>query len=388
MAAETRTGEDSSSEEDGPIRTRISRRRLLRTGINAGVSAGLVLGFGADYVSSNDLGRITYAMARPDPDADSLEPRTKEVPVAWHEALQLAFEAQEKLRDLGLSSLRGSFVVPGSYDEPEAALSVEASDESIADQLKELVEDVAVDVTVVDDLPPRAESDFSLSDAYQLADLEDGHVPGGGVCKGSEKYGTLAPALFDAESGARCFATSNHVYGASGTKETAHRGESLSILHDDDTYQVGTVERGYPMGDIVQVVPVDEYRPASRIERASPSRVIGQYTKAGLADLMARDEQLTKVGALSDRTAGQIKGVDGVTCYTGEVCKFGQLKWGKEDTLANGDSGSVNFHPDPENPDEYILVGGINNAGTWWPGASFMWGTAAYYLLDEYGLHF
>ena len=160
------------------------------------------------------------------------------------------------------------------------------------------------------------------------------------------------------------------------------------MFHADEARQIGDVVRGYPTADLVQIAPVDDYRPVSKIERASPSRVIGQYTKTGLADLMAKKEQLTKIGAFSDRTTGAIKGVDGLTCYIGKVCKPGQLKWGDEGSLVDGDSGSVNFHKDPENPNKYVLIGGINNARTWWPGADFTWGTASHHLLDEYGLYF
>lgn len=352
------------------------------------MSGALVLGYGAEYVSSDDLDTITYAMARPSPDAETLEPRTKDVPVAWHESVRLAFSIQEKIRTAGLSPLLGSFIVPGSYSDPEASISVDATDESVSETLENLTEGVEVEVNVVDEIPPKAEEDLELADAHQVADLNPDGVPGGIICEGGEKFGTLTPALYDAETGERFFATSNHVYGASGTKETEHEGEPLAVLHDDDPYHVGDVVRGYPEADVVRVAPVSEYRPSSEIERASPSTVIGQYTKMGLADLTARDEPLTKLGAMTDRTSGRIKGVDGMTCYTGEACKSGQLKWGDEGTLQDGDSGSANFHADPENPDDYVLVGGINNARTWWPGANFAWGTAGYHLLDAYGLHF
>lgn len=371
-------------DDGGP---RVNRRRLLRTGLNVGVSGALVWGLGADYVSSDDLGAITYATARPEPGATTLEARTKEVPVPWHESLRVAFKAQETIRSAGLSALVGSFIVPGSYDEPEASIAVDATDKSISEQLKEQVDDVIFDVSVLDELPPKPKSTSEFSDAYQLSEMNRESIPGGVVCQTEAGYGTLTPALYD-ESGSRYFATSNHVYGETGTKKTEHQGEPLSVVHDDKSYHVGDVVRGYPTADVVQVEPVDGFQPASRIERASPSQVIGQFTQMGLADLMAQGESLTKTGALSDRTTGAIEGVNGVTCYTGEACKSGQLKWGGEQVLQDGDSGSVNYHVDPENPDEYLLVGGINNARTWWPGSDFAWGTAAHHLFDRYGLHF
>lgn len=373
---------------DDHVAMSVSRRRLLRSGINVGVSTALVWGFGADYVSSADRDSITYAMARSEPDAEVLNPRTKEVPSEWYESLRLAFEAQKKIHEAAVSPLVGSFVVPGSYDEPEASISVDATDKTVSEVLKALIEDVDTSVNIIDEIPPKPDEGPDLSDAYEASDADAGRIPGGVLCKADENYGTLAPALLDAESKSRFFATSNHVFGRAGTKETEHRGQPLSLPHEGDLNHIGNVKRGYPTVDLVQITPVNGYQPAPKIERASPSRVIGHYTKAGLADLMARGEPLTKIGAMTDRTTGLVKGIDGITCYTGEVCKLGQLKWGDEEVIADGDSGSVNFHEDPENPEEYLLVGGINNARTWWPGAEFSWGTAAYRLLDVYGLHF
>lgn len=368
--------------------TGISRRQVLRSGLNVGVSAALVWGFGADYVSSGETTDVTYALARPEPDADALEPRTKEVPVEWYESLQLAFEVQEEIITAGLSPLVGSFIVPGVYAESAAAISVDSTDERVAETLEDLAGDVHVNLNIVDPLPPKPGDDTDLSEAYQVSDLEEGNVPGGVVCLAGDSFGTLAPALHHAGSGSRFFATSNHVFGAAGTKETEHRGASLSVRHDDEAHRVGTVDRGFPLADVVRAGPVGGYRPTSAIERASPSRVVGQYTKVGLADLMARGELLTKVGAASDHTSGKILGIDGYTCYTGEACKPGQLKWGDERGIVDGDSGSVTFHADPEHPDEYVLVASINNARSWWSEADFTWGTAAHQLLDAYGLHF
>ena len=94
------------------------------------------------------------------------------------------------------------------------------------------------------------------------------------------------------------------------------------------------------------------------------------------------------MGARSGHQVGEIDGVNGLTSYYGDVPKDGQLKWGGRFTMGNGDSGSVNYHPDPERPDEGVLVGGFNDARTWWPGEEYVWGTAAYYLQRRYGYHF
>ncbi|WP_331235976.1 hypothetical protein [Natronorarus salvus] len=361
---------------------------MLRTGVNVGVCGVLAFGLGADYVSTDDPGTITYALARPEPDSATLVPRTKEVPPAWHESLRHAFAAQDRIRELELSPLIESFVVPGSFDGHEASLSVTATDEGVRERLEPILDTVPLDLNVADEVPPAPATGTESPEPYQIAELDPDRIPGGVLCESDDSVGTLAPALFGAESGSRFFGTSNHLYGEGGTKETEHRGEPLSVVHDDESRRIGDVHRGYPLADLVVATPVDGYRPAAEIERAFPSRVIGQYTKAGLAELAARGEPLTKLGAMTDETSGRIEGIDGVTCFTGELCREGQLKWGDEESFTDGDSGSVNFHVDEERPEEYVLVGGMSNARTWWPGADFIWGTAGYHLLEEYGIHF
>ena len=380
--ARSRTGASGSAPS--------SRRRVLRAGAAVGVGAGaaLVLGLGADHGTTAGRTEIVYAMARPEPGSGPLRPRTKEVPTDWHESTLRAFEVLESLRETDLSALLGSFAVPGSYDDPQASIAVDAADESPRETLESLVGDLSLELDVLDGLPPNRRDRPTIDEAYRASDLDRRRVSGGFTCATDDSFGTLAPALFDERDDSRYFATSNHLYGDAGEKETEHEGEELSLPSDRSARTLGRVVRGYPSADVVRVDPVDGYRPMPEVARASPGTVIGQYTRTGLADLMARGERLEKLGAISDRTAGRIEGIDGTTCYTGEVCKRGQLKWGDERTMTDGDSGSVNFHADPENPDRYVLVGGINNARTWWPGADFTWGTAAHHLLDEYGLHF
>ncbi len=366
----------------------VSRRRVLRTGLNVGVCGALVFGIGAEYVTPDGLGVITHAMARPNPDSSDLVPRRKSVPADWHEEIRHAFTVQERLGELELSPLLDSFVVPGTFDEPQASLSVSATDAGVEERLKSIADPTPIDLEVLDDLPAAPEAAAESPEPYQLSELDPEEIPGGIVCENGDGVATLASALFEADGDSRFFATSNHLYGDLGTKETGHRGEPLSVLADDEAHHVGDVERGYPFADVVTVAPHEGYRPSATIERASPSRVIGQYTKVGLAELAAREEPLSKLGAMTDETSGRIEGIDGVTCFTGEVCRPGQFRWGDEDAFTDGDSGSIAFHADEDHPEDYLLVAGINNARTWWPGADFVWGTAGYRLLEEYGLHF
>ncbi len=382
--ASTRSGPPSAGGGE-PL---LSRRRLLKAGGAGAAGAALVWGLGTNRRRSADQTDIVYAMTRSEPGTGPLRARTREVPTDWYENTQRAFAIQDELRKRDLPSLLGSFAIPGSYDEPAASITVDTADEGPQETLEELSGDLAIDLNIIDGLPSNSGAEFRLARSYQVSDLDRKRVPGGFTCQTREGFGTLAPALFDERDGSRYFATSNHVYGAGGTKKTEHEGEPLSLRSGERSRHIGHADRGYPLADIVRVSPIDGYRPVPAISRGDPGTVIGQYTREGLADLMARGEELEKIGALSDHTSGQIAGINGITCYVGSICKRGQLKWGDEDTMTDGDSGSVNFRPDPEHPEEYAIVGGINNARTWWPGAGFTWGTAAHHLLDEYGLHF
>ena len=162
----------------------------------------------------------------------------------------------------------------------------------------------------------------------------------------------------------------------------------MFLEHADGRTRIGRVNRGFPGGDFVRVRPENGYASASRIDGASPSRVGGQFTKVGLADLYARGEPLEKVGGRTGHTSGEIKGINGMTYYYGSMYRRGQLKWGEESTITDGDSGSVSYHSDPERPDEQVLVAGFNNARSWWPTGDFTWGTAAYHVYAAHGFHF
>lgn len=365
-----------------------SRRGFLKASVTLGV--GAIAGWGLTSVSepSDSMVEITYALARSEPASGRVHARTKTVPADWHTNLEQAFAVQEHLRTANLSSFVGSVAVPGSYDDPDASISVVATDRSILDSLEPLVSGLTVELTLIDSLPNAPWNEPTKTESYQISSLDRSYVPAGVVCVTENGTGTLGPALYDAERRTKYFTTSNHLFGADGTKTTEHEGASLSLLHDGATREIGRVVRGYPWVDVVRIAPTGGYHPTSKLADVSPGTVIGQYTKVGLADLMARDESLHKFGAYSKHTTGQIKGVDGVTCYIGKICKHGQLMWGTEETMTDGDSGSVTYHPDPDNPEEYVLVGGINNARTWWPGMDFTWGTAGYFLREQYGLHF
>lgn len=386
--------EGGGAERPSPeSRGETSRRRLLRTLVNAGYGAGLASLLDVEGVLDDapDLVPVIYALARPNPaDSASLEARETRVPGEWFDSLVRSFELRERFVQRSISGLFDAFVVPGDFEQPTASLSLTVTGEEVRRSLLDGLGNVAVgiDVSVVEEMPLWEQSD-PPADPLRVEDASDPDVPGGIACStGADSLGTLAPALYDFETRSRWFATSNHLYGDAGTKAHEHAGEPLYVSDGDRRRAVGRVARGYPNEDVVRARPVDGYRPQSTVRGASPSPVVGQFTRVGLAVLMARGQRLEKVGATSGHTKGHIEGIDGVTCYTGNVCKDGQLKWGDEDASTDGDSGSVSYRPDPEHPDEQLLVAGVNNARTWWPGADYTWGTAAYHLVDEYGLHF
>lgn len=369
---------------------RYSRRHILRTAANVGIGAGLVWGVGSDYATTAERVEIEYAMVRAPGDGPSLEPRTKRVPADWHASTQTAFEVQRRLREATLPSLFASFVVPGSFDDPAPSLAVGATSESVVESVAELVGDldVNVELDVLAEVAPKPDPPETAGDPHEVADLDRRWVPGGVHCGSPASNGTLASAAFEPRTGRRYFLTSNHVYGAEGTKVTAHRNEPLDLESGDERRTIGRVERGYPDADVVKVAPADDAVPVPVVSMDQPVSVVGQFTRIGLADMMARGEPLRKFGAYSGYSEGPIVGVDGFTCYLGDVCKSGQLKWGDKRAITDGDSGSINYAPDPDHPEGGVLVGGVNNARNWVPGVDYTWGTAGYELLEEYGLHF
>ena len=368
-----------------------SRRKFAKTLLSAGFGATAARWLVPDDFRASPSGEvpIVYAVARRDPDDPAtLEPRKRTVPQQWYVQLSNTFEVYERLLGGDLSGIVGTFVSPGSYIDG-ATIHVDVAEERIRDRLTDLSEEVTLDISELSDFPPRPESrGIGAASVTYAVDVGRPDVGGGYACGIKDSIATLAPALYDSETGESFFTTANHLYGEGGTLETEHRGDPLLLLGRDDSEPLGRVACGYPNEDFVRVVPADDRWPASRVHAPDQRRVAGQFTRVGLADLQARGEPLWKVGAVSGLSSGRIHGIDGVTCYTGATCKDGQLKWGSESSMTDGDSGSVSFHPDPEHPDEQVLVAGFNNARTWWPGGNYTWGTAAYHVYRRYGLSF
>ncbi len=350
----------------------MGRRRFVSTLLGAGLGSMATLLTPEDVASAgrNEV-PLVYALG------SDAQPRTKTVPADWFADLRAALDAHRQSDLLSTPGVVGSAVVPGEFGGRNAALALDVTGDEAGGVVPERVGDVPVEVNRVESTaaePPHNSVPKSF---------EANEVPGGIKCANRNAAATLAPAMYDGAE--PFFATSNHVYGGD---EERYRGEPFFIFGRDGPRKIGKVRRGYQLDDFVRINPVNGFRPLSEVFGASPSAVVGQFTRSGLAELKARGEKLEKIAPNSGHTSGAVQAIDGMTCAYGKVCKRGQLKWGSQTDFADGDSGSVNYHPDPENPDSGLLVGGFNNARTWWPGEDYIWGTAAYRVTNEHGFTF
>ncbi|WP_226479821.1 hypothetical protein [Natrinema amylolyticum] len=365
------------------------RREFLRTVGTAGYALGVAQLLGVEDVVGTAGGEVSVitALVRPDPsDPWTIEKRTKSVPADWYAAVRKAFELNRRLAQSGITGYLGSAVVPGDYAEPGASITVDISAQDF-DQtlpfLETVLDEVAYDVNRV----VRGEAATNERDGGPLrrvANVDDGRVPGGVSCRADDSRATVTPALYDPSAERRLFATASHTFRGS------EPGQGVLVLPLENGQEVplGRVYADHAIEDVAAVAPDGPHRPDSVIAGPTEVRVRGQFTRLGLADLVARGESLEKVGARTGHTTGQIEGIDAVTSLTGESPRYGQLRWGNERDMADGDSGSVSFRADPAAPDRGVLVAGFNNARTWWPGQNYIWGTTAYQLTDQYGYHF
>ena len=388
----------SSSDDSTPfttlgdsVPTGRSRREFLRAAALSGCALGSarLLGVG-DVLGADGEQTVTTALVRADRnDPWSIERRTKTVPAEWHASVTKAFELNELLSRTRIAGYLGSSVVPGDYQSGGAEITVQVTtsgaDRAI-DTLETLIDGVTYDVEAIERLE-------ELDDGIRSDDVEPrlldsvagGRIPGGVGCEAGTSVATLAPGLYEPTDEQVYFTTAYHAYPGVADPE----GEPLVLpMTDGGRSMIGRVRHSYRTEDVVTVEPVPGYVPDSTISGPRDLQVYGQLTRWGLADLVARGESLEKVGAMTGHTTGDIQGIDAFTCLTEEFCRRGQLRWGDERDMTDGDSGSVSYYDDPELPDDGVLVAGFNNARTWWPGQNYIWGTAAYQLTDTHGYHF
>ncbi|WP_407067131.1 hypothetical protein [Haloterrigena salinisoli] len=371
------------------IEAGMDRREFLRTLITGGYAIGVGGLLGVDDFLAADDGEvpIVTALVRPDPDDPwSLEKRTKYVPAEWYAAVEKAFELNELLARTAFTGYLGSAVVPGSYDSATASVSVGISSDagSIREALDGLADGVSLDIETIIDIDDIEQGPEDL-DPRLAGSVVNDEVPTGVACETANSLATLGPTLYDPDTERELFVTAEHAFQGGAEEYT----DALSLpLENDDSIELGTVDRAHPAEDVVAVEPNGTVEPSDRIDTSSTARVRGQFTRLGLADLVARDAELEKVGAVTGHTVGKIQGIDAVTCFTDDFCRYGQIRWGGEMDLTDGDSGSVSFHADPEGDDDEVLIAGFNNARTWWPGQSYVWGVGAYKLTEEHGYYF
>ncbi len=371
----------------------MGRREFLRTVGATGYALGMahLLGVEDFLTASSGTVPIVTALARSEP-SGPLEERTTTVPISWYRAVRRSFELHSQFASSAVPGYLGSSVLPAAHDEARAPIVVNLSrDQEGFDRatraLERFFSEVPVTIDAIDGIPESVEAETVTGAPNRAGSLDSGLVPGGVRCQNTVGEGTLGPALYEGERGQPFYTASEHLYH--GIEEPV--GEVLLLPREGaSTTALGPVTATYPQADFLVVEPpsTSDLRPQSSIKRPDGERirVSGQYTRMGLADLAARNEPLQKVAAQTGHSSGQIKGIDAVTCYTGE-CHREQLAWGDEENFTDGDSGSVSFHPDLEAPEEAVLVASLNNARTWWPGQNFIWGAAAYHVLD-YGYHF
>ncbi|EMA40055.1 hypothetical protein [Halobiforma nitratireducens] len=392
MLGERSDRSDRTRDRLATLRERIDagmdRREFLRTVVTGGYALGMAHYLGVDdfLAASDDEVPVVTALVRSDPDDPfSLEERVRYVPADWYAAVENAFELNELLARVAFTGYLGSAVVPGDYDSGTASISigVSSAESSIPDAIREFADDVSID----------AESFIEIEDVEVRPDsaepriLEDpvGGAPSGVACETPSSMATLGPALYDPSTERSFFTTAEHAFEGDGDPV----GDQLTVpIQGAEQLDLGRVSRAHPIADVAAIEPNGSVAPTSWIDAPTPARVRGQLTRYGLADLLARDERLEKVGALTGHTTGRVQGVDAVTCFTEDFCRRGQIRWGGEMDLTDGDSGSVSYYRDPEGDDGDVLVAGFNNARTWWPGQSYVWGISAYRLTEKHGYHF
>ena len=379
-----RSGSDESvgSVHSEPLRT-MGRRRFLDTLTAAGFSAGMAACLTADdfEAADDDEVPIVYGIGHDPDDPTTLTERVRTVPARWYDMLQAAYTARQNLSFIDIEGVVSTYVVPGSYDRPTPSIGVDVVDDAVRDLIPDLTGEIPIDVSSIEDaILPDAEE----PDSYHVVDVER-EVPGGIACTNGSGVATLTPALYDASTGAAYFATARHLYERDAGSLMSR---SLSLMMKEGIAELGKIKAVHDREDVLVVRPGTGFEPLNEIAGATPSTVSGQFTRPGLADLLARDANVEKVGATTRHTAGKLHAIDAVTCIYGDPCNSAQIKWGNESIFSDGDSGSVSYHPDPDNPDENVMVVGFNNARTWWPGENYVWGTAAYALYNRFGYIF
>ena len=381
-----------------------SRRSVLRDVAASATAIGIAGAMGVVDVGTIPDGTVEVetAVVRRDDGTDDasraapdLEARTMEVPADWHARVERAIAIHRHLIRARIPGYLNSAVVPGSFDDGTVRLSVGIRPDefrSVPRDLSGLIDRIGLDIgrpldgisIEFDDEDPVDDSPDSMDDnSLQVAPhagLET--VPGGLRCQTSIGHATVMPTLYDGD-GNEFFGTAAHAVPANADQAEIR----LPSVRDDDIRTIGTVIDRFDDVDVALVAPRDRVSPDSSLGVDSRRQIVGQYTRWGLATLVARDATLETIGGTTGYSSGTINGIDASTCLTTDRCRRGQVTWGHETDLEDGDSGSVTIGPPHDDLEGHLAVS-VNSARTWWPGQSHVWGVAAHRLTSRRGYHF
>ena len=247
----------------------MGRRRFVTTLAGAGLGSMAAL-LTPDDVRAAGRDEVPLVYGR---GYDS-KPLTTTVPADWFADLRAAFDAHERHDLLSDPGIVGSAVIPGEFGGRNASLAVDITEDAATGSVPEHIGDVPVEVNHVkpSDKPKQTELSGSSFDGNR--------IPGSVECGSKHAGATLCPAMYD--DGTPFFTTSNHLYGNDGVQ---HQGEPFYVKGRDGWRKVGKVRRGYALDDFVRITPVNDAVPTNVVQGASPSVVMGQFTRAGLAHL-------------------------------------------------------------------------------------------------------
>ncbi|WP_254862051.1 hypothetical protein [Halovivax gelatinilyticus] len=410
--AERRESSALSTSTDESAPNTSSRRVDRRTALTCVGSVGYALGVGhylgidsaldppdgtveieTAYVRSDDGQLFGEPGSR-----TTLEPITRTVPADWYHRVETALDVHATLVRTQLPGYLNSAVVPGSYESGTVTLSIGVESDDlwslpgdVASVLSRIgiewdgtLEGIEIDIEDEDSID-ELERDASPEPTQLVRNANVDPVPGGVRCAVSSSYATLTPAVYRSGEAEPLFATALHAFP--GWDDSVGETLSLPTLVDRRPLTIGHVVDTLPDVDVAIARPVSAIRPGSVVGRTNGIPIAGQFTRWGLADLVARGESVAKIGGTSGRTTGDVHGIDAATCVTTDRCQGGQLKWGTEADISDGDSGSVTIYPDHDEVDGAI-VASVNSARTWWPGQDHVWGVSAHTLTERHGYHF
>lgn len=369
----------------------VGRRNFTKYLLSAGFGAGAIAGLTVEDVKAAASDEVPIVIGyETDEFGENLSPVTKRVPADWYNNNQHAKAVHER-RAPGLLKnphIKGVGYEPGEYGGKNAQITVtvDAKHKEAAASVPDSVEGVPFEVSY------GGYANLGACNCHS-GDYNTWHtddtVPGGmQICNGNGSYGTLTGRAV--QNGDEYFLINNHMFGGNNTD---HQGEPV-YQPDCSSEPLGDVKRGYCRWDAMLINPKNDHDPVSYYEDANPTdRITGFFNRSGLSDIKASGRDIEKYGCTTGRTSGKIKNTDKWTSTYGCKNKTGQLVWGTNNDMDDGDSGSLAYHEEPDGS------GGYSNNGIWacglcsartadWAEISddYVWGTSAWKLNNAEGI--